>query len=371
MAKQNCTGREKSAAIRQRLIATAEVLGRGAQLPSVRHLCRSLGVSVATLDKVLGQLEQEGVLLCRHGSGVFVAEDFGRVHVALIYDEAAFHSSGSPFPRLLVEETRKRAALLDERFSILLEYARDQKGASSCCSDDLKRAVRNNRWNGALLVGCQNKALLEYLHEHDVATVEFGDLLESPFQVTLDYKDLLIQGLSYLASKGIQNPWLLLPFADNSNRNSALKSACREIFLEHTKSQFAHIHCPPRDACDLRADTEQFFLKAFAEGKKPEALLSLDDAMTVGAWRALDACGHNIPVVSHSNEGSPILAVLERRITRLEFSIEEMIAGMFELLERQLGNAKTPGETRSIQSKLFEATAHRLPVFPKTYETSI
>jgi DNA-binding transcriptional regulator YhcF (GntR family) len=55
------------------LIRTGE-LGAGERLPSFRRLAEWAGVNVGTVRTVYEALEQEGVVVSRHGQGTFVAE---------------------------------------------------------------------------------------------------------------------------------------------------------------------------------------------------------------------------------------------------------------------------------------------------------
>src|SRR5512136_106072 len=50
----------------------------GEQLPGEKELAAQLGISRATLREALLNLEQDGVVVRRHGIGTFVAPGFGR-----------------------------------------------------------------------------------------------------------------------------------------------------------------------------------------------------------------------------------------------------------------------------------------------------
>jgi DNA-binding transcriptional regulator YhcF (GntR family) len=47
----------------------------GAEVPSIRQLASSLRVSVITVKRAYRELEQEGVIVTRHGKGSMVAQD--------------------------------------------------------------------------------------------------------------------------------------------------------------------------------------------------------------------------------------------------------------------------------------------------------
>ena len=64
--------------VRQVKFAVAgEVIQRGELAPSVRELARELAINPNTVAKVYRDLEREGVLRTRPGSGAFVADDAG------------------------------------------------------------------------------------------------------------------------------------------------------------------------------------------------------------------------------------------------------------------------------------------------------
>ena len=50
----------------------------GQQLPPEAELARQLGISRPTLREALHSLEQEGVIVCRHGVGTFISPTYGK-----------------------------------------------------------------------------------------------------------------------------------------------------------------------------------------------------------------------------------------------------------------------------------------------------
>jgi GntR family transcriptional regulator len=55
-------------------------LGPGDQLPGIRMLAQQIVVSPNTVIKAYSELEREGIIEVRHGSGAFVADNERRVH---------------------------------------------------------------------------------------------------------------------------------------------------------------------------------------------------------------------------------------------------------------------------------------------------
>ena len=57
----------------KRLVVTKR-LKPGDKLPSVRHLAEQLQLNATTIRRIFDQLAKEGVVVQRHGSGVFITD---------------------------------------------------------------------------------------------------------------------------------------------------------------------------------------------------------------------------------------------------------------------------------------------------------
>src|SRR3989454_11811815 len=60
---------------RLRILIASGQLGPGDRLPGVRELASGTGVNVNTARAVYGRLEEDGLIVSRHGLGTFVSED--------------------------------------------------------------------------------------------------------------------------------------------------------------------------------------------------------------------------------------------------------------------------------------------------------
>ncbi len=63
----------KYAVLAERIRLLARDVPPGTQLPTVRRLAKAFGVTVPPIQKALSELDREGVITVRHGSGSFVA----------------------------------------------------------------------------------------------------------------------------------------------------------------------------------------------------------------------------------------------------------------------------------------------------------
>ncbi|ACU75355.1 transcriptional regulator, GntR family [Catenulispora acidiphila DSM 44928] len=74
MAVDAVGGFSKRERIREHLLDLVETLGPGGAIPSERRLCDQLGVSRPTVRAAVDDLVRDGLLIRRHGQGMFVAQ---------------------------------------------------------------------------------------------------------------------------------------------------------------------------------------------------------------------------------------------------------------------------------------------------------
>jgi len=86
----------------------AEIAGMkpGDRLPSMREICRNYGVSINTVGSVVALLEQEGLVVRRAGSGVFVADRAARKRIGILSELHLFDPRIGPFWRSLAGKTK-------------------------------------------------------------------------------------------------------------------------------------------------------------------------------------------------------------------------------------------------------------------------
>ncbi|MDF2439457.1 MAG: GntR family transcriptional regulator, partial [Abditibacteriota bacterium] len=110
----------KTQALSVSLTELARQLGPDAKMPTMQELSQSLQVSMMTLNRALSELEAQGVITRRQGSGTYVAPRPAQRTIGLVYDRDIFQTGASPFCGLLVDEARRRAASGNEKFSFYL-----------------------------------------------------------------------------------------------------------------------------------------------------------------------------------------------------------------------------------------------------------
>jgi hypothetical protein len=194
-----------------RLTDLAHQLGPDAKLPTVLQLRDRLGVSIATLNSVLSELETQRVVRRRHGVGIYVAPDIRQHRVALICDPSFFRVVGtSPFWGLLVEQVRRRAEAEREAFSFHFALESSEKNAVDNSSDQLGFAspalpesmiedLRGGRVDAILGVGLP-QATSDWIERQDIPFVSFAG--PGKYIVGLDSDEILRQGVNSLCDQG-------------------------------------------------------------------------------------------------------------------------------------------------------------------------
>jgi GntR family transcriptional regulator len=99
-------------------------LGPGEQLPSIRTLAADLSVNPRTVVKVYETLQHTGLVVMRHGQGVFVTENRGSVPAA------ARRKALAEMARRLLAEASRLGAGADEVLGVVREASREMEKGS-------------------------------------------------------------------------------------------------------------------------------------------------------------------------------------------------------------------------------------------------
>ncbi len=336
-------------AIKTALREQARQLGPGGKLPTVVDLCGQLGVAKATINSALGELQAEGILRRRRGSGIYVTPRIDQKTVGLVFGGDVFRVGVSPVYALLIDRCRERAASHGEHFSFFFNLRPTQTaGESIPVHQDLAEAIAGGRLHGIILGTGVGESEEEWLLSQKVPVVGATSPL-MPHRVVIDYAELIRLGVEALARQGCRRLGFITPFGRWRQTNlpdrdfdlhafaSALKThglPCRPEWLwEHRTPPGQETILHEEQGCQAVLD-----LFAAGQGEWPDSLLIADDMMTRGALVGLRrrglTPGKEVKIATHANRGSPTLYGYEDVLTRIEVDVEELVEKMFDLLER-------------------------------------
>lgn len=120
-----------------RLANLAHRMGPDAKLPTVVELRETLGVSKATLDGVLAQLEQNQIINRKHGVGIFVSSQLQRRIALLCPLDFAQRPGMLDFWAVLVQKAQERAAIRRELLDFHFVTGADVKGLQQGLRDEV------------------------------------------------------------------------------------------------------------------------------------------------------------------------------------------------------------------------------------------
>ena len=347
------TYRTKTQALSARLSEMARELGPSARLPTMTELSKQLGVSMMTLNRALSELEAQGIIYRRQGSGTYVAPlrpGANARSVGLVYDRDIFDSAQSPFCGLLVDEARRRAQSGDEKFSLYLAIP-SREGLP--VHDDLLLSIEKREVDGLLLVCEARSPAVKWLSEQDLPVVALSYLPIVRHRVAIDWSAVAREGVRELASRGCRDIGLWLPLGVGLGRSKgelsfpeldAFRLALQDAELPYKPSRVWRLDELEARTEAMRDSTnqEQGFRAAFETFQdesqdRPDGLVILDDMMTRGALVVLEQkgleVGRDIQIATHANKGSNVLRPYEDRLALLEIDPGAIAGAMFSMLE--------------------------------------
>ena len=326
-------------ALRDSLSALAHELGPEAKLPTVLQLRDQFGVSVATLDNALGELEAQNVLTRRHGVGIFVSPKLHQRALCLVQDPGFLRlSGGSPFWELLIDQARHRAAVGDEAFS--LHFAAPPGDDRAPLHDALMADIQSGRVQGVLSVGLRPSAT-KWLQAQNVPHVAFAAY--APHTVALDGAALVRLGVAALAAQGCRR---LALWASGGDHHDFFRRELTAHGLPHLPELAPAPDAAPGPPQEQGYRTAR---RVFGDpsAEKPDGILITDDMMALGALVGLQKqgvrVGADVQIASHANRGSPVLLGQDDVLTRIEIDPARVAHAMFATLET-LMDGGTPAE---------------------------
>ena len=332
----------------------ADRLGPGAKMPTMLELRDSLGVSVATLSSVLGELEASNVISRRHGVGIYVSSRLRQKAICLICAPDFFRGgSTSPFWDLLVEQARRRAEAKDEAFSFHLSQPYGSQGVP--LQDGLVSEVLAGRVDGILCLGVDRQAA-DWLTAQNVPTVVFAG--SARWSVNLDGLEGVRLGVRELKAQGGRKLGLWSP------AHPPRPGDVPEVGVNETAREFEQaladstLPFEPRfiqrnlGRANLTKQEQGYHtaIEMFGADETgwPDAVYISDDLMTQGVLPALQKLGvqvgRDVRIATHANTGSPVLLGQQEHLTLIEIDPAEVVGEMFAMLE-PLMTRQTPAQS--------------------------
>jgi len=326
------------------LVERATQLGAGAKMPTVIALRDELGVSMATLDAALRELEAQQVVIRKHGVGIFVSPQMHQKCVSLVCDSRFLLSAGhSPFWDILLDAARERAQKGGERFELHLAASGDDLGAP--LQRGLSRDIAERSVDGIVGVALNGDAV-RWIEEKQVPFVAmFGPSFSlQSARVNMDRESFFEMGAEQLHAQGCQRValWpqqsqdLELARLERAEQTKEWKRVCKKYGLQSAG---------PSYGSPEKSSSEQGFELARAcfaapRDEWPNGLLLGDDILAHGALMGMRRLGvrvgTDVRVVSHANKGSSVLMGHDEPMTLLEYDPRELVDEAFRLLESLL-----------------------------------
>ena len=343
------------------LATLARRLGPGAKLPTMAALSQELGISVMTLNRSLSELEAQGIVVRRQGSGTYVADELSQTAVALVYDRDVFGPDASPFCSLLLHETAKLAEANHENFGLYLtnpEIEGELTGPP--IPPDLDEAIRLKRLGGALFAGESNPAALRWLLDQGLPLVALSHAPVAPYRVRIDHALVVALGARELAKRGCQRIALWIPagvgigaqnVGENFDELDAFQNALSENGLSYDESLVLNLdqlsaNVPATPLGSNREQGQNAAQTVFGADKTawPDGVVCLDDMMTLGALPEMKKLGvevgRDVQFATHTNIGSSLLVGFGDDLIPLPIDPARVAGAMSQMLEALLRGAE-------------------------------
>jgi len=363
-ASDAVVGRSKREDVKAAVKRLALAVGPNGKLPTVRACCAQLSVAKVTLDAALDDLEAQGVICRKHGSGIYVTPRIAQKSIGLVFGQNIFDASVSPFYALLMRRCRERAKSHGEHFSFFIDpLPEDVAAGAPPVHPDLAAAIASGKLHGILLTARNSEAEETWLRAQDVPVVSLGFTEDSPPPVvTIDHRELIRLGVAALSAQGCRRIGLITPY----DRDAPVGRIMIRTFENALRRRHLRLHdawiwsrsaAPGRDGETRDVRGACAFQALFGGHQHPDGLIIADDMLTRGLLSAARsagiAIGRDVRIASHANKGSPVLAEWADRLTRIEVDPDEIVEAMFDLLEAFMAGRSDGATCISIKPKLM------------------
>lgn len=352
----------------------------GDMLPSYTEMIRRYGVGQNTIDRVIREFDQAGLIIRKAGKGIYISPRASRKTIGFVLGRDIFSGGHSPICAMLMKHCRDRAKKGRENFKFYL----DLPEATGSMMDvplhqELVDDIQSGRLDGVILVWSYGPAETGWIRAHKVPIVSLGaegDI--EAHSVIIDYIDLINQGTSALAGAGAKNIALLSPsgflrkLGYKRDIDIFRKTLSKHGLVFHPEFVLEDLSNRSINAGGTTTNEElgfelmTAFLSTRRSSRSPSArknlpidgLLCEDDMFTRGALAALHQASIGLDgkllIASHANKGSSALKSYENRLILLEIDPDEVVDAMFTLLEPMMKNKAPRPQKQYIKAHLFD-----------------
>lgn len=335
----------------------AKDLGANAKLPAVKDLCRTGRVSVSTLDRVLRQLEGDGIVRRKHGHGIYVTPHVHQKTIGLVSGADIFAPYFSSYWVQILQAARACTQQSQNHFRFYLDLPHNTDSAVT--RYDLLDDLRAERLDGLLFYCATEPHQLEQLLRWNIPIVDLSGSSASTHKILDDHTAMIALAVQSLKTAGcarLAHLGMLAPGAFQAAVETANLTWQRDWDWDYR--QIAHeIPHTTREEFGYRwiKRIHGAANPASPDGL-PDGLVSSDDTMTRGALMALrevgGEAGRRLKIASHANKGSPILKPYEEQLTLIEFDPEEIVKTAFDMLLLLMDGKQPPQPVVTIQPQV-------------------
>lgn len=362
LAMQRCL--PKHAKLKFALQERLKKLQAGQPLPSISALKTEYDMCQGTVTRVLRELQADGLVEARNGSGVYAT---GRVHLKTIAIRIGFDvlaPQAGVFPGLLLKGLETAVGQFEDvQYRHYFASGTGVLWPERICT--LEQDVRRHLVDGVITLG--------------VLGGEFGDLqapvvaaLVAPPGITchvnLDIEALIGRAMAALKARDCRRAALLgqaygTQFQPDDYRYATARLAQQRIDFFRNEARRLGLATRPEWLCGVEeTGVDQLVpssARAFTAGwqafaEKPDALICLDDYMATGAIQAMRQLGvepgRDIQVATHANRGSNVLDGLP--VMAIEFDPAEIARTLVETVHKLIDGERVPATVLVPPAKL-------------------
>ena len=354
----------KEEIVHSALAGLARRLGPNSKLPTVRSLCTKLSVSRSTLDRVLRQLENDRIVVCRHGSGIYVSRYCNQRRIALVFGgnihDALSHSQfWSLLHGSVLRQGEHNGDEIRTYYGCPFGYGPQGEPTAFALADDLE----SKSVHGVLTAGLASEEALKWLKSWNVPVVSLSSASIADVEIGIDAAaniKMAVEGLKQAGCRKIGIVWrsyLTSEALEEDATTISYRKALEEAGLPyHRELLWATGTLPGELQSQTREELGELLMKAHGgEGKDvvPDSLFFMDDTMAHGALIALlengIKIGKDLKVAVQCNKGASLLRPFHHSIYRVEIDPDEIGSLMYGALNRLLQG--TPSSVNRLMTK--------------------